>query len=40
VNPKYVALSPHDSSDWTLKQFRQALGDKYQDLKVGEPIVF
>ncbi|MEW6076446.1 MAG: MBL fold metallo-hydrolase [Thermodesulfobacteriota bacterium] len=40
ANPEFVALSPHDSSDWTLEQFRQALGDKYHYLKVGQPIVF
>lgn len=39
VNPEFVALSPHDSSDWSLEQFKNALGDKYHYLKVGEKIV-
>jgi 7,8-dihydropterin-6-yl-methyl-4-(beta-D-ribofuranosyl)aminobenzene 5'-phosphate synthase len=39
VSPKIVALSPHDSSDWSLDQFRQAFGDAYVDLKVGREIV-
>lgn len=40
VNPAFVALSPHDSSDWSLAMFKSALGDKYHDLKVGQPITF
>ncbi len=39
VAPKIVALSPHDSSDWCLDQFKQAFGDTYVDVKVGEKIV-
>ena len=39
VSPKIVALSPHDSSDWSLDQFRQAFKDAYVDLKVGKEIV-
>jgi 7,8-dihydropterin-6-yl-methyl-4-(beta-D-ribofuranosyl)aminobenzene 5'-phosphate synthase len=38
VSPKIVALSPHDSSDWALDQFRQAFGDTYVDIKVGKEI--
>jgi 7,8-dihydropterin-6-yl-methyl-4-(beta-D-ribofuranosyl)aminobenzene 5'-phosphate synthase len=34
-----VALSAHDSCDWTLRQFEDALGDRYRTLKVGEEIV-
>lgn len=34
-----VALSAHDSCDWTLDLFREALGHRYRTLKVGEPIV-
>ena len=30
INPKLVALSPHDSSDWSIEQFRTAFKDKYQ----------
>ncbi len=40
VNPEFVALSPHDSSDWSIEQFRKAFQDRYHDLKVGEKIVF
>ncbi|RJP45029.1 MAG: MBL fold metallo-hydrolase [Desulfobacteraceae bacterium] len=38
ASPKIVALSPHDSCDWSLDRFRQALGDAYVDLKVGREI--
>jgi 7,8-dihydropterin-6-yl-methyl-4-(beta-D-ribofuranosyl)aminobenzene 5'-phosphate synthase len=34
-----VALSAHDSCDWTLDMFQEALGDRYRTLKVGDPIV-
>ena len=37
--PKLVSLSPHDSCDWSLNAFRQAFGDAYQDLLVGQEIV-
>ena len=39
VSPKIVALSPHDSSDWSLDRFKQAFGDAYVELKVGQEIV-
>jgi len=39
VNPKFVSLSPHDSSDWSIEQFRKAFQDRYHDLKVGEKMV-
>jgi len=39
VNPEFVALSPHDSSDWSLDRFKNALGDKYHYLKVGQEMV-
>lgn len=38
VDPRFVALSPHDSSDWSLQQFKDAFGDRYHALKVGEPL--
>jgi len=38
ISPKIVALSPHDSSDWALEQFRQAFGDACVDIKVGKDI--
>jgi 7,8-dihydropterin-6-yl-methyl-4-(beta-D-ribofuranosyl)aminobenzene 5'-phosphate synthase len=36
--PQLVALSPHDSCDWSLEAFRQAFGEAYQDVRVGETI--
>ncbi len=36
---KLVALSAHDSCDWTLSTFAGALGDSYRTLKVGEEVV-
>jgi 7,8-dihydropterin-6-yl-methyl-4-(beta-D-ribofuranosyl)aminobenzene 5'-phosphate synthase len=34
-----VALSGHDSCDWSLDAFKQTLGDRYRTLRVGEEIV-
>ena len=39
VSPKIVALSPHDSSDWCIDRFKQAFGDAYVDVKVGQKIL-
>lgn len=39
VSPKIVALSPHDSSDWSIDQFKQAFPDTYVDVKVGKEII-
>jgi 7,8-dihydropterin-6-yl-methyl-4-(beta-D-ribofuranosyl)aminobenzene 5'-phosphate synthase len=36
---KLVALSAHDSCDWTLGIFQETLGDRYRTVKVGEEIV-
>jgi len=36
--PQLVALSPHDSCDWSLETFRDAFGAAYRDLRVGEAI--
>lgn len=36
---KLVALSPHDSCDWTLDMFRKALGDRFRTVRAGEEIV-
>lgn len=33
-----VSLSPHDSSEWSLAQFKTAFGERYVDLKVGKEI--
>jgi len=38
VSPKIIALSPHDSSDWCIDQFKQAFGNTYVDVKVGQKI--
>jgi 7,8-dihydropterin-6-yl-methyl-4-(beta-D-ribofuranosyl)aminobenzene 5'-phosphate synthase len=38
VSPKIVALSPHDSSDWSIDQFKQAFKDSYVEVKVGKKI--
>ena len=35
-----VALSPHDSSPWSIQQFKDAFGEKYVEVKVGKEIVF
>ncbi|MBS3758089.1 MAG: MBL fold metallo-hydrolase [Desulfobacterales bacterium] len=39
VSPQIVSLSAHDSSDWSIDQFRKAFGDRYVDLKVGKEII-
>ncbi len=38
LNPALVALSPHDSSDWSLAEFREAFGTSYREVKVGQEI--
>jgi 7,8-dihydropterin-6-yl-methyl-4-(beta-D-ribofuranosyl)aminobenzene 5'-phosphate synthase len=38
VNPAVVSLSPHDSSDWSLEQFRKSFGNKFVELKAGKEI--
>ncbi len=37
-DPQFVSLSPHDSSDWSIEQFREAFKEKYYDLKVGKEL--
>ena len=39
LNLKLVALSPHDSSDVSMKAFRDAFPNGYRELRVGESIV-
>ncbi len=39
-DPKVVALSPHDSCDWSLAAFRTAFGERYRDVLVGKEITF
>jgi 7,8-dihydropterin-6-yl-methyl-4-(beta-D-ribofuranosyl)aminobenzene 5'-phosphate synthase len=36
--PRIVALSPHDSCDWSIEAFRRAFGDTYRELRVGQEI--
>ena len=38
VNPSIVSLSPHDSSDWSLAEFKKAFKEKYVDLAAGKEI--
>ncbi|MCP3986783.1 MAG: MBL fold metallo-hydrolase [bacterium] len=37
--PKVVALSPHDSCDASIAQFRDAFPTAYRDVRVGESIL-
>lgn len=37
-NPRIVSLSPHDSSDWSLKEFENAFGNEYTALQAGKEI--
>ncbi len=38
VGPPFISLSPHDSSDWSIEQFRTAFKDQYHDLRVGREL--
>ena len=38
-HPQLVALSPHDSCDWSIEVFRRAFDGAYQDVLVGGEIV-
>jgi 7,8-dihydropterin-6-yl-methyl-4-(beta-D-ribofuranosyl)aminobenzene 5'-phosphate synthase len=38
-DPKLVAISAHDSCDWTLGEFKEAFGDRYREVIVGREIV-
>jgi 7,8-dihydropterin-6-yl-methyl-4-(beta-D-ribofuranosyl)aminobenzene 5'-phosphate synthase len=38
-HPQLVALSAHDSCDWSIDAFRKAFGEAYQDLLVGKEIL-
>ncbi len=38
VNPSLVSLSPHDSSDWSLRKLKEAFKEKYVALTVGKEI--
>lgn len=39
LKPSLVALSAHDSCDWTLNLFQTAFGDRYRQVLVGQEIV-
>jgi 7,8-dihydropterin-6-yl-methyl-4-(beta-D-ribofuranosyl)aminobenzene 5'-phosphate synthase len=39
LHPGLVALSAHDSCDWTLSVFRETFGERCRDVKVGREIV-
>ena len=39
LDVKLIALSGHDSCDWSLGVFEKALGDRCRTLRVGEQIV-
>jgi 7,8-dihydropterin-6-yl-methyl-4-(beta-D-ribofuranosyl)aminobenzene 5'-phosphate synthase len=38
VDPQFVSLSPHDSSDWSIDYFRNAFQEKYNNLVVGKEM--
>jgi 7,8-dihydropterin-6-yl-methyl-4-(beta-D-ribofuranosyl)aminobenzene 5'-phosphate synthase len=38
-NPKLVALSSHDSCDWSVSAFREAFGSAHREVVVGTEIV-
>ncbi|MHB1415776.1 MAG: MBL fold metallo-hydrolase [Chloroflexota bacterium] len=38
VRPSLVALSPHDSCDWSLAAFRQGFPEVCEDVRVGKEI--
>lgn len=37
--PDLVALSGHDSTQWTIDAFAQTFGDRYRTLRVGEEVL-
>ncbi len=37
-NPQFVGLSPHDSCDGAIAEFREAFGDSYRYVKVSKKI--
>jgi len=38
VDPEFVSLSPHDSSDWSIDRFRNEFQEAYHDLVVGKEM--
>ena len=39
LRPGVVAVSPHDSSNWTIGRFKAAFGEKYREIKVGRELI-
>ncbi len=39
MNPGIVAISPHDSCDASIGEFKKAFGANYRDIKVGDTII-
>lgn len=39
LEPKLISLSAHDSSDWSIGQFKKAFQNRYVELKVGKEII-
>jgi hypothetical protein len=37
--PGLVALSGHDSTQWTIDALTRVFGDRYQTLRVGQEVV-
>jgi 7,8-dihydropterin-6-yl-methyl-4-(beta-D-ribofuranosyl)aminobenzene 5'-phosphate synthase len=37
-DPKYVALSPHDSCQLSINTFKQSFGSAYHEIKTGVPL--
>jgi len=37
-NIQLIGLSPHDSSEWSINEFKKAFASKYIDIKVGKEI--
>ena len=38
-HPGVVALSPHDSCDWTMGEFKRSFGERYREILVGRELV-
>jgi 7,8-dihydropterin-6-yl-methyl-4-(beta-D-ribofuranosyl)aminobenzene 5'-phosphate synthase len=40
ANVSVIGLSPHDSTEWTISEFRKAFGDRYREVAVGSELIF
>jgi len=38
IDPRFISLSPHDSSDQVIQRFKDEFGERYYDLKVGSEL--